>query len=103
MSNKKSQRDVTPPSATEVLSKIKQNVANQMENMMQNPTEQFEKANREFYSRFEEISSFSRNNLDAERARGKSITKVVFDRGGFLYHGKVKALADAAREGGLEF
>lgn len=39
----------------------------------------------------------------AERARSKSITKVVFDRGGFIYHGKVKALADAAREGGLEF
>jgi large subunit ribosomal protein L18 len=39
----------------------------------------------------------------AERARDKNITKVVFDRGGYIYHGKVKALADAAREGGLEF
>lgn len=39
----------------------------------------------------------------AERAKAKSVTKVVFDRGGFIYHGKVKALADAAREGGLEF
>ena len=39
----------------------------------------------------------------AERARAKKIDNVVFDRGGFIYHGKVKALADAAREGGLKF
>ena len=39
----------------------------------------------------------------AERARAAGITRVVFDRGGFLFHGRVKALADAAREGGLEF
>lgn len=39
----------------------------------------------------------------AERAREKGITRVVFDRGGYLYHGRVKALADAAREAGLEF
>jgi large subunit ribosomal protein L18 len=39
----------------------------------------------------------------AERAKGKKIDNVVFDRGGFIYHGKVKALADAAREGGLKF
>lgn len=41
--------------------------------------------------------------LLAERAREKNIVRVVFDRGGLLYHGKVKALADAAREAGLEF
>jgi large subunit ribosomal protein L18 len=39
----------------------------------------------------------------AEKAREKGIKKVVFDRGGFLYHGRIKALADAAREAGLEF
>jgi large subunit ribosomal protein L18 len=39
----------------------------------------------------------------AERAKAKGITKVVFDRGGYIYHGRVKAVADAAREGGLQF
>jgi large subunit ribosomal protein L18 len=41
--------------------------------------------------------------LVAERLKDKGITKVVFDRGGFLYHGRVKAVADAARAAGLEF
>jgi large subunit ribosomal protein L18 len=39
----------------------------------------------------------------AERAKAKGIDKVVFDRGGYIYHGRVKALADAAREAGLKF
>ena len=39
----------------------------------------------------------------AERAKQKGIEQVVFDRGGYLYHGRVKALADAAREAGLKF
>jgi len=41
--------------------------------------------------------------LLAERAKEQGITSVVFDRGGYLYHGRVKAFADGAREGGLEF
>ena len=41
--------------------------------------------------------------LVAERAQEKGIKKVVFDRGGYLYHGRVKALAEAAREAGLDF
>ncbi len=41
--------------------------------------------------------------LVAERAKDKGLSEVVFDRGGYIYHGRVKALADAAREGGLKF
>jgi large subunit ribosomal protein L18 len=41
--------------------------------------------------------------LIAERAQDKGITQVVFDRGGYIYHGRVKSLAEAAREAGLQF
>jgi large subunit ribosomal protein L18 len=41
--------------------------------------------------------------LIAQRAQEKGVKRVVFDRGGYLYHGRIKALADAAREAGLEF
>jgi large subunit ribosomal protein L18 len=41
--------------------------------------------------------------LVADRAKAKGVTRVVFDRGGYLYHGRIQALADAAREAGLEF
>jgi large subunit ribosomal protein L18 len=46
--------------------------------------------------------SFALGRLIAEKAKGQGITRVVFDRGGYLYHGRVKAVADGARKGGLE-
>ncbi len=49
-----------------------------------------------------EAAKFTGNRI-AEKAKASSIKNVVFDRGGNLYHGRIKALADAAREGGLEF
>ncbi len=59
-----------------------------------------------------DLGVFGKNNVEAaakvgaaiaERAKAKDIEEVYFDRGGFLFHGKIKALADAAREGGLKF
>ncbi len=47
--------------------------------------------------------SFEVGKRIAERAKQAGVTAVVFDRGGYLYHGRVKAVADGAREGGLEF
>ncbi|MBD3763914.1 MAG: 50S ribosomal protein L18 [Rhodobacterales bacterium] len=59
-----------------------------------------------------ELGFFGKNNLEAsakvgatiaERARAAGVEECYFDRGGFIYHGKIKALADAAREAGLKF
>ena len=63
-------------------------------------------------SREKDLGMVGKNNLEAaakigaaiaERAKAAGVEEVVFDRGGFLFHGKIKALADAAREGGLKF
>lgn len=59
-----------------------------------------------------DLGFYGKNNVEAaakvgatvaERAKAKGVEECYFDRGGFLYHGKIKALADAAREGGLKF
>jgi large subunit ribosomal protein L18 len=50
-----------------------------------------------------QTAAVSVGRLVAERAKAAGVTRVVFDRGGFQYHGRVAALADAAREAGLEF
>ena len=50
-----------------------------------------------------EVAAKAVGKLLAERAVKNGVTEVVFDRGGYLYHGRVKALADAARESGLSF
>jgi large subunit ribosomal protein L18 len=59
-----------------------------------------------------QVKSFNGNKTDqaaevgkllAEKAKAAKVERAVFDRGGYLYHGRVKALADAAREGGLTF
>ena len=49
------------------------------------------------------VSAKAVGTLVAKKAKDKGVTRVVFDRGGYLYHGIIKALADAARENGLEF
>lgn len=54
-----------PAVLTDTLERMKQNVANQMENTMQNASEQIEKVNREFISKFEEVAAFNRNNFEA--------------------------------------
>jgi len=57
----------------------------------------------EFKSGANKAAAAAVGKLLAERAKGAGISSVVFDRGGFLFHGRVKALADAAREAGLAF
>jgi large subunit ribosomal protein L18 len=54
-------------------------------------------------SLFKVAQSVEVGKLIAERAKTAGIETVVFDRGGYLYHGRIKALADGAREGGLNF
>jgi large subunit ribosomal protein L18 len=51
----------------------------------------------------DKVAASAVGKLIAERAKAAGVERVVFDRGGYMYHGRVKALADAAREGGLDF
>ncbi len=67
--------------------------ASTMEKALKDKTDFENKASKAFYI----------GKLVAERAKGKGVSKVVFDRNGFMYHGRVKALSDGAREGGLNF
>jgi large subunit ribosomal protein L18 len=53
--------------------------------------------------KYDKDSAFKTGELIAQKAAEQKITKVVFDRGGYKYHGKVKALAEGARKGGLKF
>ena len=63
-----------------------------------------QKANKEVKAKASNVEAATEvGKLIAERAKKAKINTVVFDRNGYLYHGKVKALADAAREAGLEF
>ena len=79
--------------------------------MALNKRELFQKRRLRVRNKLREMAN-GKNNVEAaarigaaiaERAKAKGVEEVVFDRGGFLFHGKIKALADAAREGGLKF
>jgi phasin family protein len=63
--NKKKIKAVLPSSTAETFNKVKSNVANQMENTMQNAADQMEKANRQLMSGFEDVAAFNRNNIEA--------------------------------------